>query len=137
MQSKFKCLIIPNLNHLKLLLKDEHIFITVTLIDNEPHDCFIFRNTYTTYDGKRSIECICSFQETDVSVFVLGFMCSVSLIYEYTKFTRLFIENISNNNVIIKGVLKRYQPVFKTDASYYFYNFGYRPFESKDVFILN
>jgi GNAT superfamily N-acetyltransferase len=137
LRTKFKCLIIPNLNHLELLLKDKQIFITVTLIDNEPNDCFIFRNTYTTYDSKGSVECIGSFQETDTSVFVLGFMCSVSLIYENTKFTRLFIENISNNNIIIKSILKRYQPVLKTDASYYFYNFGYRPFESKDVFILN
>jgi len=137
MLSKFKCLVVPNLSNLELLVKDRQIFITVTLIDNEPYDCFIFRNTHTTYNGKSSVECIGSFKETDTSVFVLGFMCSVSLIYENTKFTRLFIENISNNNIIIKNILKRYQSVLKTDASYYFYNFGYRPLESKDVFIIN
>ena len=134
---KFKCVIIPNLNHIELLVKDEQMFISVTLIDNEPYDMFVFHNTYTRYNGKRGMECICSFKETDESVFVLGFMCSISLIYERIKFTRLFIENISNNNIIIKNILKRYQPILKTDASYYFYNFGYRPFESTNVFILN
>jgi hypothetical protein len=134
---KFKCVIMPNLNHIELLVKDEQMFISVTLIDNEPYDMFVFHNTYTSYNGKRGMECICSFKETDESVFVLGFMCSISLIYERIKFTQLFIENISNNNFIIKNILKRYQPVLKTDASYYFYNFGYRPFESTNVFILN
>ena len=52
------------------------MFITVTLIDKEPYDCFIFHNTYTTYNGKKSVECISSFKETDDSVFVLGFLCS-------------------------------------------------------------
>ena len=83
------------------------------------------------------MECICSFKETDESVFVLGFMCSISLIYNEMKFTRLFIENISNNNIILKKIIERYREVEKTKASYYFYNFGYRPFLSNDVFILN
>ena len=134
---KFNCIIVPNLNHLELLVKDKQIYITVTLIDNEPYDLFVFRDTYTTYNGKKAMECIASFQETDESVFALGFMCSISLIYERKEFSRLFIENISNNNVIIKNILTRYKPIAKTDASYYFYNFGYRPFESNNVFILN
>lgn len=137
MESNFDCLIIPNINHIKLLVKDKQMFITVTLIDKEPYDCFIFHNTYTTYNGKKSVECIGSFKETDESVFVLGFLCSISLIYEMMPFTRLFIENISNNNILIKNILKRYEPIAKLKASYYFYNFGYRPFESSKVFILN
>ena len=134
---KFNCIIVPNLNHLELLLKDKQIYMSVTLIDNEPYDLFVFRDTYTTYNGNNAMECIASFKETDESVFALGFMCSVSLIYERKKFSRLFIENISNNNIIIKNILTRYKPIAKTDASYYFYNFGYRPFESNNVFILN
>ena len=50
-----------------------------------------------------------SFKETDESVFVLSFMCSISLIYEQMVFTRLFIENTSNNNIILKKILERYQ----------------------------
>ena len=69
-----------NLNHINLLIKDQQIFVTVTLIDNEPYDIFIFHNSYTTYNGNKSIELMTSFKETDESVFVLGFMCSISLI---------------------------------------------------------
>ena len=134
---KFECVIVPNLAHIELLVENQQMFIAVTLIDNEPFDCFIFHNTYTTYDGKNSIECITSFKETDESVFALGFMCSLSLIYQQMKFTRLFIENIANNNVIIKKILERYSPIATLKASYYFYNFGYRPFLAEKVFIIN
>ena len=47
------------------------------------------------------------------------------------------IENISDNNIIIKKVTERYSFMSKTRCSYYFYNFAYRPFLSNDVFILN
>ena len=137
MQSGFECLIYPDLNHLKLLVKNKLLYVCLTLINNEPYDLFVFRNTYTTYNGKYSLECIASYQEADTSVFVLGFLCSISLIYEIHKFERLFIENISDNDVIIKNVMKRYQPIMKIKCSYYFYNFAYRPFLSSNVFILN
>lgn len=137
MQSKFKCIIVPNLNHIRLLVIKKQIFITVTIINNEPYDFFIFRNTHTTYNGENSIESIASFKETDESVFVLGFMCSIALIYKEIQFSRLFIENISNNNIILKKIIERYRHIEKLKASYYFYNFGYRPFLSNEVFILN
>ena len=136
-QSAFECIILPALSHLKLLIEKQQIFACVTLIDNEPYDCFFFRNTYTSYNGKNSIEAFASFQETDESVFVLGFLCAISLIYKLQKFERLFIENISNNNIIIKNILKRYAPIMKTRCSYYFYNFAYRPFFSNNVLLLN
>jgi len=38
---KFECVIVPNLAHIELLVKNQQMFITVTLIDGEPFDCFI------------------------------------------------------------------------------------------------
>ena len=136
-KSTFKCLILPELSHLKLLVEQQQIFVCVTLIDKEPYDCFIFRNSYTTYNNKYNIESIASFQETDDSVFVLSFVCALSLIYKVCKFEKLWIENISNNNTIIKNILKRYKPFATSKCSYYFYNFAYRPFLSNDVLLLN
>tara|TARA_Y100000758_G_C16060962_1_gene424597 strand:- start:1044 stop:2135 length:1092 start_codon:yes stop_codon:yes gene_type:complete len=136
-KSSFECLVLPELSHLKLLIENQQIFVCVTLIDNEPYDCFFFRNTYTNYAGKNSIEAFASFQETDESVFVLSFLSAISLIYKIHKFERLFIENISNNNIIIKNILKRYAPIMKGLCSYYFYNFAYRPFLSNSILLLN
>ena len=64
-------------------------------------------------------------------------MCAISQIYQQNKFQKLFIENISNNNMIIKKITERYNYTWKGKCSYYFYNFGYRPFKSNDVFLLN
>lgn len=134
---KFICLIMPNLNHILSLLKSEKIFIFVTLLENEPYDCIIFNNSYTSYDGDDSIECICSYKETHESVFVLSFMCALSEINKIKSFRYIFLENISDNGEILKKIMKRYAYKEKITTSYYFYNFGYRPFESKNVFMLN
>ena len=83
------------------------------------------------------MECFASFKETHESVFVLSFLCGISLIYEMEPFSRLFIENISSNNVLIKKLGERYRPIMKTQCSYYFYNFAYRPFLSNQVFLVN
>ena len=135
--SNFRCIIIPNINHLHYLIQKKEIFVFVTLIDKEPYDCFIFKKTYTTYNGKASLEAFASFKETDESVFVLSFMCAISQIYQINKFQKLFIENISNNNIIIKKIMKRYNYIWKGKCTYYFYNFGYRPLKSNNVFLLN
>ena len=75
MKSKFKCIITPHLNHIKSLLLSNQIFITVTLINKEPYDIFIFHNTHTTYNDNKSLECICSYKETDESVCVCLVLC--------------------------------------------------------------
>ena len=136
-QSNFECIITPNINHLQHLIEKKEIFVCVTLINKVPYDCFVFRKTYTTYNGSNSLEAFASFKETDDSVFVLSFMCAISQIYQINKFQKLFIENISNNNIIIKKIMERYNYIWKGKCSYYFYNFGYRPFKSNDVFLLN
>ena len=136
-KSKFKCLIMPDVNHIKLLIRHKQIYVAVTMIDDIPYDLFFYRNTYTSYKGKKSVECFASFKETHESVFVLSFLCGISLIYEISPFSRLFIENISSNNVLIKKLGERYRPIMKTQCSYYFYNFAYRPFLSNQVFLVN
>ena len=41
------------------------------------------------------------------------------------------------NNHIIKNIRRFHKPDFKSNTSYYLYNFGYRPFPSKEVFLLS
>ena len=136
-QNNFRCFISPNINNIKVLVKSNCLFICLTMINNKPFDCYFFRNSFTSYNGNRSIELFGSFKETEKSIFLLGFFCSLSLIWKRLPYKRLFIENISDNNIIIKKVTERYSFISKTRCSYYFYNFAYRPFLPKNVFILN
>ena len=45
--------------------------------------------------------------------------------------------NIGDNTILLKKILARYYAEHKIETSYYFYNFGYRPFMSDKVFMLN
>jgi len=136
-KSKFKCIIFPNLSHILYLVKKKLIFIGITMIYKDPFDFFIFRNCHTYYDGKRSLECIASFYETKEPIFCLSFLSILDKIRNEIDCEKLFIENISNNNFIIKNILKRYMYNEKIPTSYYFYNFAYRPFTSTDVIMIN
>ena len=134
---KFDCMIIPNLNHIIKLINDTQFYVSVTMIEKEPFDLFFFRNSYTSYEGKNAIECICSYNETDSSVYTISFLSALSQIRELEKIGKVFIENIGDNKILLKNVLGRYYPEAKIQTAYYFYNFGYRPFMSDKVFMLN
>jgi len=136
-KSKFKCIIFPHLNHILHLVKKKLIFIGVTMIYKDPFDFFIFRNSHTYYDGKRGLECIGSFNETKEAIFSLSFLSVLSVICKEIDCKRLFLENISNNNIIIKNILNRYSYQERISTSYYFYNFALRPFKSTDVMIID
>jgi hypothetical protein len=107
------------------------------MLEKNPYDLFFFRNSYTSYNGSNAIECMCSYNETDNSVFTISFLSALSQIRELEKIGKVFIENVGDNKILLKNILGRYHPEEKIQTSYYFYNFGYRPFMSDTVFMLN
>jgi hypothetical protein len=137
-KKSFKCFIALNLGHIFYLIEKEHIKITVLMI-NDKFKCFyVFRNPYTTYDGANSLEFCSSFkgENIDDNIFTLGFLISMSLISKDLRSEILLIENLSNNNIILKLLLDRYSYIAKPVNSLYFYNFAYHPKESKDIFCI-
>jgi hypothetical protein len=136
-KSKFKCIIFPYISHLQHLIKKKLVFVAVTMIYKQPFDFFIFRNSHTYYNKKRSLELIASFNETREPIFCLSFLSALDKIRNEIDCEKLFIENISNNNIIIKNILNRYSYKEKITTSYYFYNFAIRPFTSTDVLIID
>ena len=60
----------------------------------------------------------------------------MSLISKDLRSEILLIENLSNNNIILKLLLDRYSYIAKPVNSLYFYNFAYHPKESKDIFCI-
>lgn len=136
-KSRFKCIIFPSISHLLYLIKKKLIFVAVTMIYKQPFDFFIFRNSHTYYNKKRSLELIASFNETREPIFCLSFLSALDKIRNEIHCEKLFIENISNNNIIIKNILNRYSYKEKITTSYYFHNFAMRPFTSTDVLIID
>ena len=122
-----------NLNNIKHLCKNKILFIYLLMVHNKPLNFYIFKNNFTTYDGDKSIEFCASLCNTENNIFTYGFLCSYNKLKNILKFKYIFIENISNNNLILKHVLNRYSPLEIIATKYYFYNFAYTPIYSQDL----
>lgn len=137
--NKFKCVIKSNISNIKGLLATKNIYIGVLFINNVPTSLYIFRNTYTTYDKERSLEFFASYNNPILNpnekLFTLGALITIDKIRKFSPTRYLFIENISNNNIIIKNILERYTSYHQSIYSYYFYNFAVHPLFSSDIFI--
>lgn len=133
----FDCYISPNLSNIIELCKQQHLFIIGIMINKQIVSLYVFRDTYTTYNGINSIEFNNSYNETSEEIFTVGFFKCINMINNIKQFNNLIIENLSNNDIIINILHRKYSPIFTTISSYYFYNFAYTPKYSNDVFILN
>lgn len=137
LKDKFKCIIKPNINHIKYLCNTNNLYMYCVIINNNPVALYLFKNNHTTYEGREGIELIGSFNMTSEPIFILGFFVSVSILRSTSPFSILFVENISNNNILLKKILTRHTPFVETIGSYYFYNFAHYPYKSTELFILN
>ena len=137
-RTAFPCCITPALSHLKHLIEKKLLYIFLLIENNNPWGCYIFRNPYTQYEDKgMSIDCIASYCSNEHKIYDFTtkfFYCFPQIEY---NFDYLLIENISHNHHIIKNILERKNPFLKSSTSYYLYNFAYRPFLSKEAFILS
>ncbi len=136
-KSSFDCYISPNLSNIIELCKQQHLFIIGIMINKQIVSLYVFRDTYTTYNGINSIEFNNSYNETSEEIFTVGFFKCINMINKIKQFNNLIIENLSNNDIIINILHRKYSPIFTTISSYYFYNFAYIPKYSNNVFILN
>ena len=163
----FSTVVKPEFSHIASLIKTDNIYCYILVIYGHIHCAYFFRNAFTYYseyakakdvqDVKmldkmshqgNSIELFASIHRKipdengincDVKQFVDGFYHSVHqiLLKKEYQFRVLVIENISNNNRILKNVIRKYRPIFKVENGYYYYNFAVHPELAKDVLIIN
>ncbi len=163
---EFVTVIRPDITHISSLIKTDNVYCYMLLIHDQIHAAYFFRNAFTYYkkyaaiedvpDAKmrekmsmkgNSIEFFASIHRkkldengvvADTKMFVDGFYHSVHqvLLKKDFRFRVLVIENISNNNRILKNVMRRYRAIFKVENGYYYYNFALRPELAKDVLVI-
>ena len=137
-KKKFKCFITPNLNHIKSQIQNNLLYVCMIFDNKTPVGCYFFKNPHTLYNKKRSLECFASsYSENYKEIFTASFQNCVYLIRQKYLFEILLIENLSDNNLLIKEIKRKCSTIWKVTMAYYFYNFIYRPFVSKNVFLLN
>ena len=137
-KKKFSCFIMPYLQNIKHQIEERLLHIIIIMHDNIPIGCFVFRNPQTKYDGKNSIEVMGSFVLDEYfDIFTPCFQNALVLCYKKKPFEILVVENISYNYHFLKMLREKSIYLWKSPMAYYFYNFAYRPFSAKDVFLIN
>ena len=137
LHTHFDCYISPCYSNLKHLIAQKLLFITMILDNNNAKAFYVFRNPHTSYDSKKALECICSCNyDLNDRDFITGFNDSLSMLIERFGYNVIFVENISNNNILNKHMIKNYYLKYDLGASYYFYNFACRHFANAKVLII-
>lgn len=132
-KSAFNCVIFPAINNIVRMITDNVFQIYAIMSkDKAMLALYIFKDTETTFDGNKSLDCIASFNNTDETTFINGFF---NVLATKISVQTLVIENISHNETLIKAISQLIDPQFHSKTSYYFYNYASHPFYSKEVFI--
>ena len=138
-QKEFRCVIFPPYGHLAHLIDSGSIVVYAVIDGTNAYAFYFFRKTDTTIDGDRVIESLGSFCncKNNMDLFIQGFLNAVSAESKTVKAGTLVIENLSHNSLLLKSYMLTNTVQFKSPTSYYFYNFAYHPFESRDVLIVS
>lgn len=134
-KSAFKCLIMPATANIAHMLESNvyQMYAVMSEQGGALLSLYVFKDTETTFDGEKSLDCIAGFNNTDESTFINGFLNVLA-----TKLTTkvLVIENISHNGALIGEISAVCRPSFHSKTSYYFYNYASHPLESRETFVL-
>jgi predicted GNAT family acetyltransferase len=138
LQKEFRCVIFTPYGHLAHLVDSGSIMIYAIIDGTNAYAFYFFRRTDTTIDGDRVIECLGSFCncKNNIDLFIQGFLNAVDANRKLIKAGTIIIENLSHNCLLLKSYMLTNTVQFKSPTSYYFYNFAYHPFESKDVLVV-
>jgi hypothetical protein len=128
---KFAFYCIPDYANLKNMISTNLITPMVLMDNNNIVGMLIFRNN-NNYTSLIASACFPKYR----NYLFPSLQNSLCLLKRIKKYKEVVVENVSNNNYIIKEILKRRFPKEKQQISYYFYNFSIRPFMSPSCFLL-
>ena len=135
---KWEVLVLCEISNLIELIRSNNVFIYIIFIEREIKAVYFFRKvcTYITKE-KEVISCFASIKgNIDEKVFIQGFKIGLSKIVKKTNFAYLCVENISDNEIIIKNLLIKSIPTSIHPTAYFFYNFAYQTFLSNKILII-
>lgn len=129
--------ILCNLSSLINLIDSNNVYIYVlnNKINNDVFAIYFFKDSITTYHEKQIIECTGSICLTkNKQLFIHAFSV---LLKDFNKiFKYLFIEDLSDNYLLLKAIQKKHTPIHISTYAYYFYNYAVRPIDKKNILIL-
>lgn len=140
--AKFDIVIIPEISNLLELIKTGNIYCYIIVQDFQVLCAYFFRKSCAYIQKNAEIlSCfasINSIKKGNIDIFVEGFKIALWKIKKkYTEFQYAVIEDISNNNAIIKNIMLRTRPSLISPTAYFFYNFAYSTFKPSKCLILH
>jgi hypothetical protein len=139
MDSKFDVVIMTELSNILELIVSKNIFIYFLLKGHEIKSAYFFRKTcaYVNVDkGHEVLSCYGSINNCKKEeLFIHGFKSALWLcIKSNTSFTFIAIEDISHNQILIKDLKKKSQPIQSpSPTAYFLYNYISGTFPSNCV----
>lgn len=141
-KSNFDIIIMPEFANIVECIKTKNIFVYILIQDHVVFGAYFFKKTCTYIEkGKEAVSCFCSIYETpkkNQSYFIDGYKNAlVHLVRKYPRFQYSVIEGVSHNDIIIKNLLSRSEPMIVSPTAYFFYNFAYPTFLPTKCLIIN
>jgi hypothetical protein len=145
---KFDIVVMPEISNLLELIKTGNIYCYI-IVHNFEVLCAYFYRKSCAYMRKNVeiLSCFASIngvdaknnrKNTNKDIFVQGFKVALWKIYKkHPSFQYAVIEDISDNNAIIKNIMLRTKPALVSPTAYFFYNFAYPTFKPVKCLILN
>jgi len=137
-REKFDILLNTEVANMIELIKTKNVFVYSVLVDDRMISAYFFRKSCVQVEKNMEVlTCFASIRgDVDEPVFVNGFKVAFWKVSADHYFGFAAIENISHNDVIIHNIVKKTEPLLKSPAAYFFYNFAYPSFQANRVFII-
>ena len=148
--TKFDIVAMPEISNLLELIKTGNIYCYIIVHDFEVLCAYFFRKSCAYIEKNVEIlSCFASINGTNNknnknnkknknNIFVEGYKVALWKIYKkHPGFQYAVIEDISDNNAIIKNIMLRTEPSLVSPTAYFFYNFAYPTFKPAKCLILH
>jgi hypothetical protein len=138
-KKKWDIQVLCELSNLIELIRSNNIHIYMIILEKEIKAAYFYRKVCTSITkGKEVVSCFASIKgEIEEENFIQGFKIGLSKIVKKHNFSYLCVEDISDNNIIIKNLLIKNNPTSIHPTAYFFYNFAYQTFSSNKVLMIN
>ena len=111
------------------------IYVLYDIISKENIGMYIFKDCVTKYNNLHIIENIGSIcLSNNKDLFIDGFFFLITLIKH--KYHYLFIENLTDNNILLDAINIKYTMIGLSTYAYYFYNYSSKPINSNKLLII-
>lgn len=119
------CVIVPELANLANIINSNSMAIYGILEAGKLIAVYVLRDSATSYDEHTSMEVVCSLSACPFKeIFVSGFSKAINICSEKWNCSKVLIEGLGDNNVLVEYVERReFKPFMTSPSAFFLYNY--------------